>query len=354
MTLGDERLVRELKRVALALAIGAVGGAVFKLLNLPLAWMLGAMCLCTVAALGGAPVRVPPGLRATMVAILGVMLGSVFTPEIFARAGQWLGGVTLLVVYVGVTSLAVLLYMRKVAGYDPVTAYFAATPGGLNEMTIVGEAMGGDPRVISLTHAIRILVVVLAVPFYFRVIQGYEVPSSPVALGHGELGAVDALVLGLCALAGYVLAVRLRLPAAQLVGPMLLSAAVHLSGLVRAAPPTELVAVAQVVVGTAVGCRFAGISLGEVRRIMVLGFGSTALMLAMAGLFAKAGALAGAAPMALFLSFAPGGLAEMSLIALALGIDTAFVSTMHIFRIVLVVVVAPLAFRLLGAPRPHS
>ena len=48
---------------------------------------------------------------------------------------------------------------------------------------------------------------------------------------------------------------------------------------------------------------------------------------------------------ALVLAFAPGGLAEMSLIALALGVDAAFVSTHHIVRIVLIVSLVPLTFR---------
>ena len=50
----------------------------------------------------------------------------------------------------------------------------------------------------------------------------------------------------------------------------------------------------------------------------------------------------------LVLSFAPGGLAEMALIALILGIDTAFVSAMHVMRIAIVVIGAPLVFRLAG------
>ena len=49
----------------------------------------------------------------------------------------------------------------------------------------------------------------------------------------------------------------------------------------------------------------------------------------------------------LILAYSPGGLAEMSMIALALGIETAFVATHHVFRIGLIVITAPLLFRLL-------
>ncbi len=50
--------------------------------------------------------------------------------------------------------------------------------------------------------------------------------------------------------------------------------------------------------------------------------------------------------MPLSLAFAPGGLAEMSLIAIAINADAAFVATHHVVRIFLIVVLAPLAFRL--------
>jgi uncharacterized membrane protein AbrB (regulator of aidB expression) len=57
-------------------------------------------------------------------------------------------------------------------------------------------------------------------------------------------------------------------------------------------------------------------------------------------------------PPILFLSLAPGGLAEMSLIALALGVDTAFVTVMHFMRLLLVMMLAPAAYRILGGRPP--
>ena len=50
---------------------------------------------------------------------------------------------------------------------------------------------------------------------------------------------------------------------------------------------------------------------------------------------------------ALLLAFAPGGLAEMALISLALGIDTAFVSTHHLIRLSAIMLLAPVFFRIL-------
>ena len=49
----------------------------------------------------------------------------------------------------------------------------------------------------------------------------------------------------------------------------------------------------------------------------------------------------------LWLCFSPGGLAEMTLISLSLGIDVAFVSVHHMVRVIFLVSIAALAFKLL-------
>jgi len=54
------------------------------------------------------------------------------------------------------------------------------------------------------------------------------------------------------------------------------------------------------------------------------------------------------------LAYSPGGLAEMSLVALALGIDVAFVATHHIVRIVYVVVAAPIFYKLFLHKEPQE
>ncbi len=48
---------------------------------------------------------------------------------------------------------------ERVCGFDRVTAWYAAMPGGLQDMVIFGEEAGGDPRALSLIHATRVLIV---------------------------------------------------------------------------------------------------------------------------------------------------------------------------------------------------
>jgi hypothetical protein len=134
---------------------------------------------------------------------------------------------------------------------------------------------------------------------------------------------------------------------------MTLSALLHVVGFTVSKPPAELVAVAQVVVGSMLGARFNGLGIRLVLRGIILAIGATAILLLAAAAFGLAVVWSAGIPFSsTLLAFAPGGLAEMSLIALTLGIDAAYVSSHHVVRIFLIVVAAPLVFRLLGS-RPR-
>ncbi|CAA7622193.1 putative ammonia monooxygenase [Candidatus Terasakiella magnetica] len=333
---------------ALALTLGGAGGALFAALDLPLPWMLGALTANTIAALSGLTPEIPRPLRAIMIGVLGLMLGSAFAPEMLDRVGRWSGSMAVLLAAMVVTTLVVVVYLRRVAGMSVVTAYFAGAPGGINEMVITGGAFGGDERAIALSHALRILFIVFTVPFGYRLVA--HVHTMPMAQSMGrllEVSAADAAILAACAILGAAVARLLRFPAWVLTGPMITSAVVHLAGLTSSHPPAELVIAAQVVTGSGIGARFRGLGWGEVAAQARPALGATALMLAV-----SAGAAAGLAAVSdlpfalLLLSFVPGGIAEMCLVALALGQDVAFVSTHHVVRVVMVIVLAPLAFRL--------
>jgi uncharacterized protein len=337
-----------LAKLALALGLGAAGGALAFWAKLPLAWMIGAMVVTTVAAIWGAPIAVPPMLRNCFVAVLGVMLGSSFKPDLVDRLGEWAVSLAGLTVYTSLSACLGYLFLKRLGGYGRTTAYFGAMPGGLAEMILVGSAMGGDSRVISLLHASRILFVVLALPFAFQFFFGYD-PSRRGSAGVplAEIAWTDLGILAACAVAGAGLGRLARFPAWQLIGPMLLSAAVHLAGWTKASPPAELIAVSQVVIGSTIGCRFAGTHLRFVARVLVWAAMLTLLLIAVSLLCALlVHLLTGLSTPHLVLAYAPGGLAEMSLVALALAFDPSFVATHHIVRIFLVIVLAPLVYRL--------
>jgi len=324
------------------IAIGAVGGALFTWLNTPLPWMLGALAFTSISALGGAKLYLPPDLRRVMMIVLGVLLGSAFTPHLLDQIGAWPWTLLGMLVFVVVGGGLATLFLMRVGGMDGPTAFFSAAPGGLSEMILIGPTMGADERQIALIHATRIVMVMLILPPAFRIFSSY-VPPADLGSGGSIVGTelLDLAILAACGVVGAVVAKRLRFPAWQMTGPMLFSALVHVGGITAARPPYEILAVAQVIIGAGAGARFAGIGWNQLARPMVLSAITTAGLVVLAYVFALVmGAATGLDFRGILLAYAPGGFAEMNLIALSLGIEVAFVAIHHTARIFLVVLLA--------------
>ena len=336
-----------LARIAAGLALGTLGGFTFYALSLPLPWMLGALFVTMTAAVAGLPVLGPMRLRPAIVAVIGVLLGSRFTPAIIGQAGEALVTISILIVYLAAVAAVVVPWYRFVARQDWTTAYFAGMPGGLSEMVELGEAKGADVPAIVLAHSLRIVLTIGLMAVLFRLVLGYNVGAAGSAVAGAALGVQDAAILVACAVLGAVLGPRLHLPAPTFLGPLILSAAIHMAGITESAPPPMLINAAQVALGTILGCRFLGIDTRMLFRAGLYSLGATALTLCLALLGAfTLQAAAGVAIDQAMLALAPGGLTEMGLIALAIHADVAFVALHHVVRILVVIVLAPILVRL--------
>jgi membrane AbrB-like protein len=214
-------------------------------------------------------------------------------------------------------------------------------------MVELAEGAKADVPKVILAQSLRIVTTIALIAVWFRWIEGVPVGRSTGQAGFAQLAAVDLAILAAAAVAGSALGLLARVPAPTLLGPMLVSAALHLTEVTRSAPPAELVVVAQVILGTILGCRFAGINPRSLVPAVALSLGATLVMLGLALGFALIlQQLTGQSADQLLLAYAPGGLTEMSLVALALHAEAAFVATHHIARIFLVIVAAPLVFRI--------
>ncbi|MEC8961981.1 MAG: AbrB family transcriptional regulator, partial [Pseudomonadota bacterium] len=247
------------------------------------------------------------------------------------------------------TSVAVYIF-RGLGYMDATTAYFSSTPGGLGIMVIAGEQAGADSRLIPIAHATRVFLVVFSIPLYFVTVVGVDVPSMSglptPATSYPDLKEI--IILSGCGLAGFLLASRLGIAFGQFLIPMILSGIVYNVALVDTPLPTPVVTIAQVVIGSAIGAQFRGMRLISMFRPAIAAIGATAIMLAVAAGFAQLfSPVLNISEDALLLALAPGGLAEMSLIAISMDSDTAFIATLHIFRITMIAAAGPALFRLL-------
>jgi hypothetical protein len=336
------------RALLITLILGAIGGIVAHWLHLPLGYLLGSLVMTGGLAVSGArpfgrQIVLPPRLRQCFVPVIGVAIGGAFTPEVAGQATGWWPSLLALCVFVPLAhTVGYAIY--RLGGLDRQTALFGAVPGGLMESVQLGEEAGADVALLTVLQFLRLIGTIVAVPLIFWAVTGHAVGSASGVQMVGAdvaLGPREVAVLVLSGLAGLALARVLRLPGWIITGPILASSAAHALGWVEGVPPGWLVAVTQVVVGTGLGARFADAAPAVLRRGAGLAAANGVVALAIALCFALAlHALVGEPVAAVFLALAPGGLAEMSLIALSLEMSVIYVTAHHVARIVLAVALA--------------
>ncbi|MDZ4134650.1 MAG: AbrB family transcriptional regulator, partial [Paracoccaceae bacterium] len=200
------------------LLAAAIGAATFVTFGLPLPLLLGPMLGCLVAALAGGSLQGMGKLGIVMRTFLGVAIGSSITPALIRdlpHMGATLALVPLFVVTIGVIGYP---FFRRGMGYDHPTAFYAAMPGGLQDMLIFGEEAGGNVRTMSLIHATRVLVIVTVAPFLLALLYDIDLgraPGRPAAdLPPGQIALMIAT-----GIIGWKLAERIGLFGASILGP---------------------------------------------------------------------------------------------------------------------------------------
>ncbi|TDR56506.1 hypothetical protein DFP85_10318 [Halomonas ventosae] len=316
--------------------------------QLPLPWLLGAMIATTAASLAGVPLKPPRKGRKGVLVVIGVMLGSAFTPDMTGEAALWSVSLVIMLIATAVMMAFSVWFSCRVAGHSWETALYSGVPGGVSTVTVMALSSGADLRIIGITHAVRILVLLVAIPPVLQFIGHVDIGSATPTLSQWLWmpTAADTAWLVAAGLGGMWLGKRLSLPSPLLFGPALASAALHLTGLTHAAVPPVIMALAQVIIGISVGGRFAGTRLAEVGYALLMAVIQALVLLVLAILAAWVGhVLTGYSAAAALLAYMPGGAPELSLVALSLGIDPAFVTTHHLLRISLLVLLLPLLLR---------
>jgi membrane AbrB-like protein len=337
-------------------AVGLPAALVAGELRIPLPFILGPLIASLLLSLAGARLSLPNPVRAPMLVVLGAMIGSSVTPDMLALAGGWIVPMMGLFAVISICTLAAYWFNRVVGRLDPATAYFSAVPGGLAEMILVGESRGGNMQAIALSQSARVAFVVLAVPFLLQMVTGVALGTRPPpGVPFAELPITSHVGFVLTCIAGASLGGMLPSATGTFLSSMSISALVHALGITDFKVPTELALAAQMIIGLSLGVRFAGWKLKQIGVGLALSIAATLIMLTVAFAGALAfEAITGEDLAGLFLAYAPGGVAEMSLVAASLHIDAAMVVVHHLVRIFAITLLARHAYSHFIEPRHTS
>jgi len=157
--------------VALALIVIAFGlGCFGETRRLPAAFLLAGMSLSGALHAGGVVEGVLPGpLVLGAFVVTGCVIGSRFTSLSFSD----LRGVA--VASITVTALAICLsalfavFASKLFGIGFAGTWIAYAPGGVEGMAAMAIALGYDPAFVATHHLVRIVFLIMILPFVLRV-----------------------------------------------------------------------------------------------------------------------------------------------------------------------------------------
>ena len=328
----------------IALSVTFAGG--LEWLGLPAGQLLGPMLAAILFATRGLPLTTRPALFNASQSLIGCLIASSFGPDLLPRfAAQWP-----IFVFVSVATLFVAygagFLLARLKVLPGAVAVWGSAPGLATAMVIMARDYGEDYRLVAFMTYLRVLMVAAgasALAMVFATGEGGAHPIrpamdwfAPVDL-HGLATTLSVAAIG--ALGGRLV----RLPAPNILGPMVVGCVLQASGLVsNFAFPQLLMASAYVIVGWGIGMRFTRETVERARRALPAVVASIAAM--MTACFLLALLLTRIADVSLataYLATRPGGMDSIAIIAANSPVDMGFVMTMQTMRMFAILLLGP-------------
>src|SRR6185437_270016 len=227
-----------LRRTIETLLIAAAGGIAFNLAHFPAGWIAGSMVFSAAAALAGRQLGLPNNLARAFYIVLGISIGAVATPKTVLGMTTWPASIAAVTIAMACVTLGTTAYLKRVHGWDTVTAVFGGIPGGLSQVMVLAAEQGLDLRAIAIVQSVRVLILAVCVPAGL----GLAGLAGPRLLPVGSVAIMDApwelvTIVGLSVVVALVL-VRVGFPGGLIFGPMVVSGVLHGGDYVHIAFPS--------------------------------------------------------------------------------------------------------------------
>jgi membrane AbrB-like protein len=154
------------------IAVAAAGVAIARLIRLPAGTFLGPMILGAALHLGGhVTLQLPQWLLAGSYAVIGWWIGLNFTRTILIHAARALPQIIASIVALIAFCAALGFAMSQALGIDPLTAYLATSPGGMDSVAIIAAASNSvNLSFVMALQMARFLIVLIAGPPLVRML----------------------------------------------------------------------------------------------------------------------------------------------------------------------------------------
>jgi len=322
--------------------------------KIPLAWMLGPMLAISIAALSGIKVKMPKLALSAILIILGLHIGNYIDQNFLSQMKDWIWTSVVMFFYILVSIFIVSKYLQKFSGYKEKTSIFSAAPGALGPLLILAEYEKSDLSQVATAHLIRLIIIITLFPFFvvnFSPTEAMEIEK----FNYMDQNHLDLLILLIGSIFLIYIFDKIKVPAPLLAGALVASGILQITEIASYKLPDQSINFCLLILGASIGCRFADKSLNEVIKNTVHSFVATALLLAL-GIIAAivASYFVENNFLTLLLSYCPGGIYEVAVIAIAFNLDPNFVAFHHIIRLLMILFTVPVILRLIDKKRPPN
>ncbi|MDB2617039.1 AbrB family transcriptional regulator [Candidatus Pelagibacter bacterium] len=315
--------------------------------DIPLAWFLGPMIVTSIAALSGLKIFMPKIVLSFILMILGLHIGNYIDQNLFNQISNWIWTSLIMLVYIIICILIVAKYLQKFAGYGEKASIFSAAPGALGPLMILAENEKTDLSQVATSHLIRLIIIITVIPFIVVSNTGNDVllDNDFDYLGQNHL---NLFLLIFASLFFIFVFDKIRVPAALLSGTLFASGLLQITDIASYKLPNETVNFCLLILGSSVGCRFAEKTVKEIANNSLHSIIATTILVAL-GLFAAyvATFFVDTNILTLILSFSPGGIYEVAVIAIAFDLDPDFVAFHQIIRLLFILFTVPIFLKVL-------
>jgi membrane AbrB-like protein len=310
----------------LVILISIPGAIIADFFNIPLAWFLGPMLVTSLASLMGLKIEMPRLILSSILILLGLYIGNYIDKSLFAQMHQWIWTSLIMLIYIILSVLIVSKYLQKFSKYEQKTSIFSAAPGALGPLMILAEDEKTDLSQVATSHLIRLIIIITVFPFIVNSFYDFEgVESAQKIIDNQNLSHLLILIITSVILIYFF--DRLKLPAALLSGTLVASGLLQITDIAAYEISADIIDFCLLILGASVGCRFADKTFGEIGRNALHSFVAT-FLLVLLGLIAAftASLIIDKNFFTLLLSYCPGGIYEVAVIAIFFDLDPEFVS----------------------------
>jgi len=342
------------KNFLLVILISIPSAIISDYFNIPLAWMLGPMLAVSVAALAGIKVKMPKLALSAILIILGLHIGNYIDQNLINQMKDWIWTSAIMFIYILLSIFIVSKYLQRFSGYKSKTSIFSAAPGALGPLLILAEYEKSDLSQVATSHLIRLIIIITVFPFFvvnFSPIEAMQIEK----FNYMDQNHLNLLILLIASIILILIFDKIGVPAALLSGTLVASGILQISQIASYKLPEQSIDFCLLILGASVGCRFADKSLNEVARNTFHSFIATTLLIILgiiAAIFSSY--FVDTNFLTLVLSFCPGGIYEVAVIAIAFNLDPNFVAFHHIIRLLMILFTVPIILKLIDKKRSSN